>query len=76
MKCKLMIFLIFLISIFSCCTIYGLEPAPYVKGVISLPDGKVAPAGGINLKVVLQSGSSSISREFVIKAGENSVAYR
>lgn len=75
MKRGLMMFFIILTCIFSYCTVYGLTPPPHVEGVISLPDGMVAPAGGISLKVTLQSEKNSTSEEIVISEGENSVFY-
>lgn len=74
-KSRLMIFMIILTCVVSCCTVYGVQPEMYVEGTISLPDGKVAPAGGIKLRLVLESKKASISNEILIEEGKNSIAY-
>lgn len=59
----------------SCCNVYALTPAPIISGTIFLPDGKVAPEGGIKLKVIAESSSSVSAHEYLIKEGKSSTDY-
>lgn len=76
MKRVVIVFLIILTSIISCCNVYGLAPPPLVEGVISLPNKAVAPAGGVHVKVVLETIYSSMSEEYIIEEGQNYINYR
>ncbi len=75
MKRVVVMFLIILTNIISCCNVYGLAPPPMVEGVIYLPNEAVAPAGGIHVKVILESIYSSMSKEYIIEEGQNYINY-
>lgn len=76
MKKKFMMFLLVMTCFLSCCkVVYGLTPPPKIGGNIYLPEGKVAPPGGINLKVIAETKDSVLTYEGTIKEGENSTSY-
>lgn len=75
MKRKFLAMLLVLTCIFSCCRVaYGIRPPPRIEGYISLPEGKVAPPGGIKLKVIAENSQSAETREITINEGKR-VAY-
>lgn len=74
---KFLVFLLVLTFVFSCCkVVYGLTPPPQIAGTIFLPEGKVAPPGGIKLKVIAECPESTLTCESTISEGENSAPYR
>ncbi|NLL04396.1 MAG: hypothetical protein GX270_01090, partial [Clostridiaceae bacterium] len=76
MKKRFMIFALVLTCILACCkTAYALTPAPRIEGTIFLPEGKVAPPGGIKLKVIAEASNSVRTFESMINEGENSTNY-
>ncbi len=46
-----------------------------ITGVVSLPDGEIAPAGGISLTVSVSNQADRESKDLFIPAGEASVSY-
>ena len=46
-----------------------------ITGVISLPDGEIAPAGGISLTVRASNGADVTNKDLFIPAGADSVSY-
>ncbi len=76
MKKRFMMFVLVLTCILTCCKVaYGLTPPPRIEGTIFLPEGKVAPPGGIKLKVIAEAKDSVLTFESTIKEGENSADY-
>ncbi|WP_010245279.1 dockerin type I domain-containing protein [Acetivibrio cellulolyticus] len=75
MKRVILMCLVALTFIMSCCTVYALDLPPSISGAITLPNGKVAPKGGIKLKVIAESSTSTSSHEYVINEGERGTVY-
>ncbi len=75
MKRMFMICFMVLTFAVSYCNVYGLTPPPTIFGTIYLPDGKVAPEGGIKLKVIAESSKSVSSHEYIIEEGKTSTGY-
>lgn len=75
MKRMLMVCLMVLVFSFSFSSVYALTPAPTISGKVLLPEGKVAPEGGIRLKVIAESSKSTTYYEYVIREGYNSTGY-
>ncbi len=55
--------------------IYAISPPPNIEGKIFLPEGKVAPDGGIKLNVIAEAKEYVKTYETTIKEGENSAYY-
>lgn len=73
---KLLMVLLILTCAFSCFSVaYGIAPPPIIDGNIYLPDGKVAPPGGITLKVTAEIPGNAQTSEITISEGQNSAPY-
>lgn len=76
MSKKLLMVLLILTCAFSCCSVaYGIAPPPSIEGNIYLPDGKVAPPGGIKLNVIAEIPGDTQTFTTTINEGENSAPY-
>lgn len=76
MNRKFFMVLVILTCVFSCCSVaYGLEPPPIIDGFVVLPKGKVAPPGGINLKVIAENSEAVETYETTISEGKRAAHY-
>lgn len=76
MKKKLLMVLLILTCAFSWCSVaYGIAPPPSIEGNIYLPDGKVAPPGGIRLNVIAEIPGDAQTFKTIIEEGQNSASY-
>jgi hypothetical protein len=79
-KQKFFMFLLLMVCVFSCYSIaYGedesVSPSQTIFGNIKLPDGRVAPEGGLKVNVIAENSTCKKSVECTIREGESVAAY-